>query len=183
MNTNALLTAAVASVLLLPLSGCVPAYGFSKTSDGQESRSKFCDSVRRFVRAPLDSAGLRRAWFLPMGSYADGSIDFYAPMAAKPADKHSSAFYENKVGQLTHYTLAPEHGFEMAKCLSGRYGFERKALEMQDDHMRGSFVDTRSKRRIEILGADYKSSILVASMDWKGDVDEKMQYRCAEECP
>jgi hypothetical protein len=184
-ETKAWLTAVVSCAVLPLLSSCVPAYGYANNKYGDRSRAEFCDSVRRFVRAPLDSAGLRRAWFLPMGAHEEGdeiSIDFYAPMASDPSDAHSHAFYRDKVGQLTHYTLATEHGFEMGKCLASKYGFERQTLEMPEDRMRGSFVDKRLQRRIEIQSADESTSILVASLEWKGNVAETMQYRCTQEC-
>lgn len=185
VTTRVWLTAAVIGALLPLLSSCVPSYGYANNRDGDRSRAEFCDTVRRFVRAPLDSEGLRRAWFLPMGAYEDGdalSIDFYAPMAARPSDEHSRAFYRDRVGQLTHYTTSPEHGFEMAKCLSGRHGFKSKTLEMQEAHMRGSFVDNRSKRRIEIQATEETSTILIASVEWTGDVGESMRYRCDAQC-
>ena len=184
-TTKAWLIVLAAAAVLPVLSSCVPHYGYANNRAGRESRAAFCDSVRHFVRAPLDSAGLRRAWFLPMGSREVGDnieIDLYAPMIGKPSDEESHAFYKNEVGRLTHYTTSPEHGFEMAKCLSGRYDFERKALEMQEELLRASFVDIRLKRRIEIAAEDDSTTIFIASMEWSGDLAETMRYRCAEEC-
>jgi hypothetical protein len=179
---KALLVAIMSSVLLPLLSSCASSSGYANNAAGRRSRMEFCESVRRFVRAPLDSEGLRRAWFLPMGVNDEGdeiSIDLYAPMASNPSDEYSHAFYRDKVGQLTHYVLAPEHALAMANCLTGRHGFERKTLTMEEDHLRGSFLDQRSNRRIEIRATEDTTSILIASMEWKGELDETLQFRCS----
>lgn len=164
------------------LSSCAPSYGFTKSLFGNPLRSEFCTGVRDFVRAPLDVKGLRRAWFLPLGAYEDGSFDFYAPMSAKPTDEASSKFYEKRAGQLTHYTTAPEFGFEFAKCLSPNHGFSRINRKLSDEQMRGSYVDDRHDRLIEIRAENQSTSILIAGVDWDGDIDEAMSFECSSEC-
>src|SRR5688500_3538996 len=116
------------------MSGCaaIP-NGYADNSAGRFSAAKMCKSMRAFVRAPLDASGLRRAWFLPFGSYEDGSFDFYAPMASEPSDAPSKAFYDNKVGQLTHYLRAPEFAAALAGCLSNRDGYERLCQSQTED--------------------------------------------------
>src|SRR5512138_89473 len=108
---------ACAALVISFASGCgsVPA-GYANNSAGRASAAEMCTSMRKFTRASLDAAGVRRAWFLPFGSYDDGSFDFYAPMASSPSDNASKTFYEQRVGQLTHYTRAPEFAEVLASC-------------------------------------------------------------------
>lgn len=168
-------------VLACILSGCVPSYGFTVSFFGNPLRVEFCESVRTFVREPLDDDGLRRAWFLPFG-YDENSIDFYAPMSAKPMDDAALAFYEQRAGQLTHYARAPEFAFEFSKCLTKRHGFSVSNREMLEDSMRGSFLDNQRHRIIELRATSDTTAILIASRDWGGNMDESMSVACSSEC-
>ncbi len=149
--------------------------GIQKNADGREFRAEFCDSVLTFVRAPLDSEGLRRAWFLPFGM-SDEWIDFYAPMAGNPHDDAASAFYEQRVGQLTHYATKPGFASAIAKCLTAGEGFSRDSYFLSSDQMRGSFRDKKLGRRIEIYAADQVAGILVADSTRTGDLEEALRY-------
>ena len=174
--------ACVRSLIMLAasavLAACAPTYGFQNSLAGNRLRAEFCDSVRDFVRAPLDENGLRRAWFLPMGVYEDGSIDFYKPMASRPRDDASSKFYRQRVGQLTHYTSADEFGFELSKCLVSSQGFKRHVREIDKENnlMRGSFSDETHNRQIEIRAIEGVTSILVAHEHWSGDLAIALEH-------
>ena len=164
------------------LSGCSPTYGFTNTRAGNDLRSEFCDSVRTFVRAPLDEEGLRRAWFLPPGFYEDGSFDFYAPMSSEPPDDAASEFYNKRAGQLTHYTTAPQFAFELSKCLSPGAGFARVRRDLDDAAFSGSYVDNLENRVIEVRAQNQTTSILVADSDWTGDILDAMVFDCSSRC-
>ncbi len=171
------MTACVRTLLLFVasavLTACTPTYGFQKSLTGNRLQAEFCESVRGFVRAPLDDDGLRRAWFLPTGIYEDGSIDFYEPMASRPSDDAAEQFYGQRAGQLTHYTTADEFGFELSKCLVKSKGFKRHVREIDEENnlMRGSFTDETQFRRIEVRAFEGVTSILVAAADWSGDLE------------
>jgi len=141
-----------------------------------------CASVRSFVRAPLGDEGLRLARFLPFGSYEDGSLDFYAPMAANPVDEYSRAFYNNRVGQLTHYLDMPKFASSVSKCLSGFRGFSRNHFDLTDRDFRASIRDTRLNRRIEVAAKNGTACFLIASDDWNGDVEESLKLGLSSEC-
>lgn len=149
--------------------------GIQDNADGREFRAEFCDSVLTFIRAPLDSEGLRRAWFLPFGT-SDEWIDFYAPMTGNPPDDAASAFYEQRVGQLTHYATKPGFASAIAKCLTADEGFSRRSYILSNDQMRGSFKDKRLGRRIEIYAVEQVAGILVADSTRKGDLEEVLLY-------
>lgn len=108
---------AVGSVLGV-ITGCAAIPEGGTDDRAGRASSIACRSMLAFVRAPLDASGLRRAWFLPFGFYDDGSVDFYAPMAAEPSDSASTAFYDRKVGQLTHYLTAPAFAAALSSCLT-----------------------------------------------------------------
>ena len=177
----AILATATTVLCGLFISGCSPSYGFAKTQAGNQFRSEFCDSVRAFVRAPLDTEGLRRAWFLPFGVYEDGSFDFYAPMSSKPSDEVASEFYNQRVGQLTHYTTAPEFAFEFSGCLARGHGFTKVNRTMHEDTFSGSYVDDRLGREIELRARNDTTSIFVAGVGWTGDLTEAMTFQGAPE--
>lgn len=141
-----------------------------------------CKSVRDFVRAPLDDNGLRRAWFLPFGSYEDGSFDVYAPMASDPSDEYSSAFYRKRVGQLTHYHLMPSFASAVASCLSSSRGFSRDRFDLGEDDFRASMRDRRTERRIEVVATSNTVTFLIASADWRGDIEESLKLQLSGEC-
>lgn len=166
--------AATAILCEISLSGCSHSYGFTKTRVGNELRSEFCDGVREFVRAPLDEHGLRRAWFLPLGVYEDGSIDFYAPMSSKPSDAAASEFYNKRAGQLTHYTTAPQFAYEFSKCLLRGEGFVHVHRNLSDEVFSGSYLDDRHNRVIELRAKNRTTSIFIAHADWTGDISEAM---------
>jgi hypothetical protein len=107
---------------------------------------------------------------------SDEWIDFYAPMAGIPHDDAASAFYEHRVGQLTHYAIKPGFASAIAKCLTAREGFSRKSYFLSDDQMRGSFRDKKLGRRIEIYAADQVAGILVADGAKTGDLEEVLKY-------
>ena len=167
--------ALIASMLYLG-SGCgvVPA-GYAKNQGGRVEAADMCESVRAFARAPVDNAGLRRAWFLPFGVYED-AIDFYAPMASSPSDDASKAFYANKVGQLTHYLRAPQFAASVATCLSRRYGYVSVCHRKTEETFRASFRDTRSGRSVEIAAAQKTTSVLIADKAWKGDLEQALTF-------
>jgi hypothetical protein len=143
-----------------------------------------CESMRAFTRSSLDTSGLRRAWFLPFGSYEDGSFDFYAPMASSPSDDASKAFYDKRVGQLTHYTVAPEFAKALVSCLSARYGYSTSCEAGDEETFRASLADKTTGRLIEISAADDTTSILIAEGGWSGDIAQAMRYSSdAEETP
>jgi hypothetical protein len=61
-----------AAAILYLLSGCSSApASYADNHEGRAAAAELCDSMRTFVAAPLDASGLRRAWFLPFGSYED----------------------------------------------------------------------------------------------------------------
>jgi hypothetical protein len=150
--------------------------GYAKNRHGRASAKEMCISVRSFVRASLDDEGLRRAWFLPFGSYDDGSFDFYAPMASDPSDAASSAFYEKRVGQLTHYVDAPEFVEALATCLSVSEGFERTDWQRTEEVARAAFRDHKSGRIVAMRASDSTTSILIATDTWKGDIEASMAW-------
>jgi hypothetical protein len=178
---NASFLALSTFVLASLSSGCAPSYGFTNSFFGNPLRKEFCDSVRTFVRESPDDEGLRRAWFLPFG-YDEESIDFYAPMSAKPMDDAALAFYEQRAGQLTHYARAPEFAFEFSKCLTRRHGFAVSNREMLEDSMRGSFLDRQRNRIIELRATSDTTGILIASRNWNGNIDESLSVACSSEC-
>ena len=161
---------ATSSVLL---SACASlTEGYANSWAGFQSRSEMCKSAREFVRSPLPDDGLRRAWFMPFGSYDDGTIDFYAPMGADPFDEHSNAFYKNRVGQLTHYLLKPKFASAVTSCFSTFRGFSQDRFELSEDDFRASIRDRKTKRRIEVAARNDTVTFLVASGDWSGKIEE-----------
>jgi hypothetical protein len=162
-----------AAAILYLLSGC------SSAPDGRQGRgatAELCDSMRSFVAAPLDASGLRRAWFLPFGSYEDGSFDFYAPMASNRSDGPSKAFYERKAGQLTHYLRAPEFAATLASCLTNRHGYLRLCQLITETTFRASFRQTSSGRSVEIAAAEKTTSVLIAEGTWKGNLEQALTF-------
>ena len=159
--------------------------GYADNFSGFRARSEMCEGMRSFVRAPLGDSGLRRAWFLPLGNYDDGSFDFYSPMAATPSDEYSRALYSSGVGQLTHYHVMPRFASSISKCLSTLRGFSHDTFETVDGSFRASIRDKRLDRRIEILATSDRTntmaggttSILVADAAWDGDVSEALKYK------
>lgn len=179
MKTALEVTAVGCAGLFISLaSGCgsVPA-GYANNSAGRASAAEMCTSVRSFTRAPLDSAGLRRAWFLPFGSYEVGSFDFYAPMASSPSDDASKAFYERRVGQLTHYTRAAEFAEALASCLRKQHGYVDICHAGTEKTFRASFIDRKTRRSIEISASNDTTSVLIAHEAWQGDIDEALRYQ------
>ena len=177
--------------MALGLSACATlSDGYADNLAGIRARAEMCKGMRSFVRAPLDDTGLRRAWFLPLGSYDDGSFDFYAPMASTPSDEYSSAFYSSGVGQLTHYHVMPSFASSISKCLSTYRGFSRDTLELTEDSFRVSIRDRRLDRNIEILAtsdstntlAGGATSILIADATWDGDIDQALDYKASRNC-
>ena len=130
-----------------------------------------CNSVRTFAHAPLNEAGLRRAWFLPFGSNEDGSFDFYAPMGANPSDDASKAFYEHGVGQLTHYLRAPEFAAALANCLAESHDYVRLGQSQTEEDFRASFRERVSGRYIEIAAEKQTTSLLIAEKAKAPDPD------------
>jgi hypothetical protein len=183
---TALEPAAVACTasLVLFMSGCgsVPS-GYANNSAGRASASEMCRAVRIFTRSSLDVEGLRRAWFLPFGSSEDGSIDFYAPMASKPGDDASKAFYRQRVGQLTHYAPAPEFAEALASCLRKRDGYVRSCQAKTEDTFRASFVDRTTGRSIELSAANDTTSVLIAAGTWTGDIQHALRFGSDVEHP
>lgn len=165
----------VGVMLLASACSAVP-YGYAHNRDGRASAARMCESMRSFARASLDAEGLRRAWFLPFGSVGDGSVDFYAPMAANPSDESSRAFYEHGAGQLTHYVEAPEVAAALASCLSSRQGYSRTCSSQSKKTFRASFRDARSGRSIEISAVDDIATVLIAGPTWKGDVEQALSF-------
>ncbi len=149
--------------------------GYANSWVGFQARAEMCKSAREFVRSPLPDEGLRRAWFLPFGSYDDGTFDFYAPMGSDPSDEHSSAFYKNYVGQLTHYLSKPEFASAVTKCFSTLRGFSQDRFELGEDEFRASMRDRKTGRRIEVAARNDTVTFLVASGDWSGKI-EKLLY-------
>jgi hypothetical protein len=137
--------------------------------------------MRSFAAAPLDASGLRRVWFLPFGSYEDGSFDFYAPMASNPSDDPSKAFYERKAGQLTHYLQAPEFAATLASCLTNRHGYLRLCQSKIETTFRASFRRTSSGRSVEISAAEKMTSVLIAERTWNGNLEEAMTFGSDDE--
>lgn len=169
---------AVTGLMLIfgALSGCFTP-GYADNWSGRAAAAKMCGSMRAFVRAPLDDSELRRAWFLPLGSYDDGSFDFYAPMASDPSDAASGSFYKNKVGQLTHYTTAPDFAAALASCLSPSYGYANVFQMQTKDTFRASFTHNRSGRSVEILAKDNSTTVLIAGKGWAGDFEQALVYK------
>jgi len=166
------------------VSGCgsVPA-GYANNSAGRTSAAEMCTSMRNFTRASLDAAGLRRAWFLPFG-YEDGSFDFYAPMTSSPSDSTSKTFYEQRVGQLTHYTRAPEFAEALASCLRKQHGYVRLCHVGAEEIFRASFIDRKTRRSIEIYAGNDTTSVLIADETWEGDIEQALRYQSnVEETP
>ena len=175
--------AAVIAVFSIVSSSCASlTEGYADNWAGFRSRGEMCESVRNFVRAPLDENGLRRAWFLPFGSYEDGSFDFYAPMASEPSDEYSSAFYRNGVGQLTHYHLMPEFASAVASCLSSFRGFSRDGFSLEDGDFRASIRDRRTKRQIEVVATSNAAAFLIASAEWTGDIEQSLKRQSCDDC-
>jgi hypothetical protein len=156
--------------------------GYADNSEGQSAAAEMCRSTRQFVSSSLDPSGLRRAWFLPFGSYDDGSFDFYAPMASEPADRASKAFYRRKVGQLTHYLRASDFAAALAGCLTQRHGYVRICQSRTPETFRASFTETRTGRSIEIVAAGESTAVLVAKKGWNGNL-EQFLYRTSEDAP
>jgi hypothetical protein len=150
--------------------------GYANNRAGRDSANEMCGSVRGFLRAPLDDEGLRRAWFLPFGSYDDGSFDFYAPMASDPNDAASSDFYRKRVGQLTHYVDAPDFVEALVTCLSRPKGFERTQWQRTDETARAVLKDQTTSRIVVIYASNSTTSILVAADTWKGDLETSMLW-------
>lgn len=167
--------AAIASILCF-VSGCAAV-------QGRVIARERCESMRDFARAPVDASGLRRAWFLPFGSYDDGSYDFYAPMASEPSDDASKDFYDRKVAQLTHYLRAPEFAAVLAGCLQGRYGYERLCQSQTETTFRASFREKRTGRSIEIWAAERTTGLLIAEKNWNGDLEKALARDASDEKP
>jgi hypothetical protein len=157
--------------------------GYSGSSEGRAAAADMCRSMRGLVSAPLDSSGLRRAWFLPLGFYDDGSFDFYAPMASEPSDNASKAFYRRKVGQLTHYLRAPEFAAALAGCLAERHGYVRVCQSQTPETFRATFTQVKSGRSIEIVAADESTGLLIAKKGWNGNLEQSLVYRSGGEAP
>jgi hypothetical protein len=159
------------------MTGCArEVLGYADNRAGRTSAKEMCNSVRGFVRASLDGDGLRRAWFLPFGSYDDGSFDFYAPMASDPSDAASKDFYRKRVGQLTHYLAAPDFAEALAACLSRSEGFERTTWQRTKGTARAAFKDLKTSREIVIDASDSTTGILVAADAWNGDIEALMAW-------
>ena len=157
--------------------------GYSHGSEGRAAAAEMCGSMRGFVSAPLDSSGLRRAWFLPLGFYDDGSFDFYAPMASKPSDHASKAFYRRKIAQLTHYLRAPEFAAALAGCLAERRGYVRVCQSQSPEAFRATFTQVKSGRSIEIAATDESASLLIAKKGWNGNLEQSLLYRSGGDSP
>ncbi|MEL7187508.1 MAG: hypothetical protein AAFN50_13910 [Pseudomonadota bacterium] len=174
--------AAIATLSFL-LSSCASlTEGYADSWGGFRARSEMCKNVRGFVRSPLPEDGLRRVWFLPFGSYDDGSVDFYAPMASDPSDEHSSAFYSNRVGQLTHYLFMPEFASAVSNCLSSFRGFSHGKFDLGEDHFRASIRDRKTDRRIEVAADGNTATFLIASANWSGDIEVSLKRQSAVDC-
>ena len=177
--------AMAASLALVAVSDCQAGapQGYANNRAGRVTHAEMCRSMRTFVRAHLDDTGLRRAWFLPFGNYDDGSFDFYAPMGANPGDDASHAFYEHRVGQLTHYLLAPEFAEALMSCLTRSEGFRRASWVLAENEARGEVRDARSKRRIVIRAKDSTTAILIADEKWHGDLEANLIWPGCETQP
>ena len=156
--------------------------GYADNWAGFQSRGEMCESVRGFVRSPLSEDGQRRASFLPFGNYEDGSFDFYAPMASDPSDEHSSAFYRNRVGQLTHYLLMPDFASAVSSCLSSFRGFSRDRFDLGENDFRASIRDRRTERRIEVVATRNTATFLVVAADWDGDIEASLKRPSSGDC-
>jgi hypothetical protein len=137
---------------------------------------EMCRSVRTFTRASLDAEGMRRAWFLPFGALGDGEVDFYAPMASNPGDDASSAFYHQRVGQLTHYLVAPEFAEALASCLRAQDGYVRSCRARTEETFRASFVDHTTARAIEISASNGITGVLIVRGTWDGDIQQALRF-------
>lgn len=183
--SSAARTSLLAGIALLSVgfAGCASlTEGYANNRAGFQARNEMCKSVRTFVRAPLGNDGARRAWFLPFGVYSDGSVSFYAPMASDPRDDFSIAFYENNVGQLTHYHVMPDFAPIVASCLRSGHGFSRRQHEKTDDGFRGSYRDVRMNRRIEVAASRARAGFLVAAADWGGDIEGELSRMLRLDC-
>ena len=175
--SDVLKAACVAVVAMALIAGCATGVpGYADNHAGRSSAREMCNSVRSFVRASLDEDGLRRAWFLPFGSYDDGSFDFYAPMASDPSDVASMEFHEKRVGQLTHYLSAPDFAEALATCLSRSEGFERTNWQRSGHTARAAFNDLKYSRKVVIDASDSTTRILIAAGAWNGDVKASMAW-------
>jgi hypothetical protein len=97
-------------------------------------------------------------------------------MAASPSDDASKAFYEKRVGQLTHYTRAPEFAGALASCLRRQHGYTRSCQAQTDETFRASFIDRTTQRTIEISAANDATSMLIADGTWQGDIEQALIY-------
>jgi hypothetical protein len=150
-------------------------YGFVDNWAGRRSTAELCHGMRTFTRAPLDEAGLRRAWFLPLGSGADG-IDMYAPMTAQPFDAAANSFYGARAAQLTHYRTPPEFAAALASCLTERYGYNRSSHSMTNTTFRASFTDQSFGRSVTIVATDGTTRILIADKSWNGNPNDALEH-------
>lgn len=98
-------------------------------------------------------------------------------MASNPSDDASKAFYEHKVGQLTHYLLAPEFAAALSSCLTQRHGYVRLFQAQTAKTFRASLRETRSGRSIEISAAEDTTSLLIAVKEWNGNREEALMFR------
>lgn len=166
---------ALAFALLTTVSaaGCASTVqGYANNSAGRALGAEMCESVRRFVHAPLNAEGLRRAWFLSFDAWGADVILMYAPMVSSPSDEHARSFYEQRVGQLTHYLYPPKFAQALASCLSAKHGFTRLSRTRSSEQFRASFRHRADGRFIEIsANAEEVTSVVIASGTWQGDLD------------
>lgn len=174
-RANKLMRLVGISLLASSLWGCGNIQsGYANNSGGRALTAEMCESVRTFTRTTLDAEGLRRAWFLPFGVYEDGSFDFYAPMASSPNDDASADFYKQRVGQLTHYTSAPEFARALATCLTRRHGYTTVCHNQTNEGFRASLSDLQTGRSVEISSASDTTGILIAERGWAGNVEQAL---------
>ena len=165
-----------ASVLLVAslLIGCQSGPpGFANNSDGWDAYYRFCTAVTSFVRAPVDTNGLRRAWFLPFRA-DDQSIDFYAPMMADPNDDLAYAFYKEGGAQLTHYVLPPMYAETFSSCLTREMGFKRVVWRHGRNHFYAKLEEASSGSQVVVRATGDTTAILIASEIWNGDTDQAL---------
>jgi hypothetical protein len=167
-------------VMLVAVSGCrsTPTV-YANTRGGRAAAEAMCEGVRSFTRSPLDADGLRRAWFLPLGSGGDWDL-FYAPIVANPQDDSSAEFYQ-RVVQLTHYLLLRDYGEVLASCLTRRQGYQRveKREDLETFHAR--FDDVSTRRRVVISSVNDRVVVLIAGPERRGDLAHSLELETGTE--
>ena len=167
-------------LMLVALSGCrsTPT-GYANTRGGRVAAEAMCEGVRSFTRSPLGADGLRRAWFLPLGSGGDWGL-FYAPIVANPRDDSSAEFYQ-RVVQLTHYLLLRDYGEVLAGCLTRRQGYQRVEKREDRETFHARFDDASTHRTIVISSTNDRVALLIAGPEWDGDLKQALELKTGAE--